>query len=207
MLIAIMFFVAFDVCTSNCLIVFHSFNFINQHLGEYLLYMLIICIPYAMIYAIGYRVARFTKRELILYFISLLAIFGFMCVYRYHETGSFVRSDVDKYPPRMYYVSFTLGVSMILWAIRKPMAQLVEKCQAISNFILFIGKNTIWIYLWHVLILSMTKGIPNEPIRFAIVFSGAIVIYLLQYTIVERIILPHTKNDISRKYIFRIFCG
>ena len=205
--ISILFFAVFDICTNSCLIDFPSFEFINQHIWQYLLYMLIICIPYTMIYAIGFRIGRFSNKELCLYSIVFLTIFALMCFYKYQETGEFVRSDVDKYPPHMYYVSFTVGVSMILWRIRKPIEALVNKIPLMMSCVLFIGQNTIWIYLWHVLILTMTKGIHNEPLRFVMVFVAAIIIYLVQYSLVKKIVLPNIKNESTRKYISRIFCG
>lgn len=206
-LVVIVFFLFFDICTRDSMIEFHSFDFINKHLRQYLLYMLLICIPYVMIYAIGFRITRFSNIEILLYSFIMLVIFCCMCTFRYHVNGEFVRSDVDKYPPHLYYVSFTLGVSMLLWRIRKSIEKILIKIPFTMNCILFIGQNTIWIYLWHVLFLSMTKDINHDFWRFCIVFLASIAIYLIQFSLVKKIILPNLKNEKTKKYINRILCG
>ena len=48
--------------------------------------------------------------------------------YSYYESNYlFVRSDVYKYPPHLYYVSFTLGISLLLWCCRSRIDMLLEK--------------------------------------------------------------------------------
>ena len=53
--------------------------------------------------------------------------------------------------------------------------------------LLFIGRNTIWIYLWHVLALAFVFMITdNWVLQYVIVYLTAVVLFLPQYFLAQR---------------------
>lgn len=199
-------FLLFDILTDCRTFDPSSFDEVNHHIGKYLVFSLLICIPYLFIYAIGFRLFRIRTTTIVAYAIVLLTLFGIMSYSYYESNYLFIRSDVYKYPPHLYYVSFTLGISLLLWCCRNRIDVLLEKILWFKKAVVFIGQNTIWIYLWHVLILSMTKNMEPELMRFAVVHI-AIVIYYIQYLLLNKIVLPSINSQEKKKNIKRIFCG
>ena len=134
-------------------------------------------------------------------------IFFVMCYSLYSEDGVFVISKLHKYPPHLYYISFALGVSLLRWNLRYIISNCLSRINILHKIFIFIGQNTIWIYLWHVLILTMTKNGLSESMRFLLVLLGGIIIYLLQYTIVKKIVIPRISKEETRKTVSRILLG
>ena len=206
MLLALLFFVMFDILTKNALTVFPTFEFVNQHLSQYMLYMLLICLPYVAVFAIGQRLFEMSKIQILEWAMLMLSMFFVMSLFLYDKEERFIRSDDYKYPPHLYYVTFTLAISLLFWICRYRITNAL-KISGLVNVVVFVGQNTIWIYLWHVLILSMTKNGLSECVRFLAVLMGGVFLYYIQYLVINRVVLPHIHSADTKKNIKRIFCG
>lgn len=73
------------------------------------------------------------------------------------------RFDGFKWPPELYYQSYGIIVSIVLWRIFNLQVSAECKlaewvCKKYSG-LLFISKNSLWIYLWHLLGLSLFRDI------------------------------------------------
>lgn len=207
MLSAFAFFVVFDLLTIGCWTDFPNFGYINSHFLQYMLYIFLIGVPYVAIYAIGHRLQQMTKGQILFWSFVMFFIFFVMCYSLYSEDGVFVISKLHKYPPHIYYISFALGVSLLMWNLRYIISNCLSRINILYKIFIFIGQNTIWIYLWHVLILTMTKNGLSESMRFLLVLLGGIIIYLLQYTIVKKIVIPRISKEETRKTVSRILLG
>lgn len=78
------------------------------------------------------------------------------------------------------FLSYGIFMSMILYCI-------VEKCNKnyIYKLVSFIGTNTIWIYLYHMPLVSITARIPlHWTIRYFVVFGLATTLFLVHYFVV-----------------------
>ena len=102
-----------------------------------------------------------------------------------------------KYPPYRYFIVYGTGVSVILWILRNYL-----KVFSSNKFVLFVGRNTIWIYLWHIpFVYIANRFIDGWVIRYCIAYIGAILCFSLQFFVVEKV-----RNRYSLK-VLKYFIG
>lgn len=100
-------------------------------------------IGWGLIAAIGIRLKKLNKKELFIYAGIFLLIFIF-CMFKYN----FDLIYNYKYPPTMYYLSYGIFMSLLLLIV------LDIKCiyNIFDNeFVRYISKNSLWLYLWHII--------------------------------------------------------
>lgn len=144
-------------------------------------------IGWGLISSIGIRIKKITKQEMYIYTSIWLVIF--MCLmFKYN----FDSIQNYKYPPTMYYISYGMFISFILFII------LDSRCiQSIFNnkFVEYISKNSLWIYLWHIIptyILDIYGNLipiinKNFIIKFIFIFTFSILTTRIQEIIKCRI--------------------
>lgn len=66
---------------------------------------------------------------------------------------NFTPTQNFKYPVRIYYLSYAFFVGILLFIIIDIIIR--KKGIKISKIVLFISKNSMWIYLWHILLLPI----------------------------------------------------
>ena len=112
-------------------------------------FILAYVIPYGIIYLLGMittKTSYKTDRNISLIFLAALIIVGYML---YTSTGVVQYTQIMKYPPRIYYISYALFVSFLLFSIFK-------RINIKSNrFVTFCSKSSLWIYLWHALFVTI----------------------------------------------------
>ena len=87
-----------------------------------------------------------------------------------------------KRPPQFPYITYGIAVSCLIW-LCQPLLRLLSRVRPL----LFIGRNTIWIYLWHVLALAFVFMITdNWVLQYVIVYLTAVVLFLPQYFLAQR---------------------
>lgn len=66
----------------------------------------------------------------------------------------FKKANVDigefKYPPRLIYIWYGLFISNILFFIKDNLINIILKFKYLKQFIEYIGKSTMWLYLIHI---------------------------------------------------------
>lgn len=92
-----------------------------------------------------------------------------------------------KWPPRLYFICYGVFMSMLTYAIVTHVRSFFT-----NRLFLFIGSNTIWIYLWHIPFVQLTGriGVPWF-LRYLIVYVCAITLYYAQSRLVEAISVYH----------------
>lgn len=93
----------------------------------------------------------------------------------------------------------------ILWLVRQRLMNLLQKIR-LKGFATYVGSHTLWIYLWHIPIVTFLEGRLNAPIRFMIVYFSAILLAFLQ----ERIVLllcDYMSNEKIKKEVKSVFIG
>jgi len=82
-----------------------------------------------------------------------------------------------KRPPRFPFIVYGIAVSCLIWLCQPVLKELskIRPC-------VFVGQNTIWIYMWHILILLFVFRI-QVPwwAQYLIVLGGAITLFLPQF--------------------------
>lgn len=88
-----------------------------------------------------------------------------------------------KYPPFGYYLIYGLFVSVILWLIRPS-----QDNDITAKSPLFVGRNTIWIYIWHIPFVTVFNLMfDNWILKWLLVFFCAVGVYYIQYQFAKKL--------------------
>ena len=119
-------------------------------------------IPYGVLTYLGYNYFNIVFISLAVYYRSAL--------------GSFQLVQIAKYPPRLYYLSYGVGCSFALLILCEK-----KNLKIYGNMVIrFIASHSMWIYLWHILILDIYGRLKLPEIWFI----KLIIVYLLSMLIV-----------------------
>lgn len=159
---------------------------LNVIINDILFYM----IPYGCLFGLGLSLPDFERKTIITIasiFFILFSVFSCL-IYSDH----FVPTNKFKYPPRLYYLSYSIFASLSLFLIfnKKTVNFIPNK---INKIILFVGSSTMWIYLWHILLLYIWMWFSpmwaeNFMVKFSMIFLLSSTITYLQQTFIKRII-------------------
>ena len=108
-------------------------------------------IPYGIITYLGYHYSGFSSRTK--YSVTILSgvTFIVLIVYYLLETGTFQSVSAYKYPPRLYYLSYGIASVFLLMLLCERYRFRIFR----NRIILFISSHSMWIYLWHILVLKL----------------------------------------------------
>lgn len=126
-------------------------------------------IPYGLTAFMGVNYTGFSDRMKKKIIFSSFLIFVVVLIAYWINTGSIQDIQIAKYPPRLYYLSYGLGVSYLLMFICEHHYSRVYD----NKFIRFISAHSLGIYLCHVMVLEFYKllGLPhNWLLKFGVVF-------------------------------------
>ena len=113
---------------------------------------------YSVVFLLGLRIRSICPKEEKIYIIIIL-ISSILIFIAHFVTERSLSLQASKYPPQAYFLIYGMLISTILWKLRS--FKFINKV-AENNLILFIGRNTIWIYLWHIVfVLFANKYIFN----------------------------------------------
>ena len=159
-------------------------------------------VPYLFGYSIpflfGLRLRQSDRKSeyLFLSTISLTSIL-FVILYINRWGTPIAITPTFKYPPHSYFLIYGLLASAILWKSRVFLSNLTK-----IRLFTFIGENTIWIYIWHIVFVSIANlYIENWIIKYILVFALATLVYYLQYTFIHRL------NKTTQKTYLKYFIG
>ena len=139
---------------------------------------------YSIPFLLGLRIKSLSKIEInkAIVFTFILAIIFFM-LYIYQNGFELNISSKYKYPPHSFYISYGCLMSLFLWYLR-PLLSILNK----SKLLLFIGQNTMWIYLWHIpYVLILNRVLDIWYLKYIIVVVMSISTYFVQYRIINTI--------------------
>lgn len=181
-----------------------SLPYIQDGFGKFLSRVIFYIIPYGIVFSIGLRMMWMGKKELYLlsiFNLGILIIFGFWLLIYY---GELVPTQALKYPPSIYYLSYALFVSSLLWLHSNCFCYVFEKFK-IEQIVLFVANNSIWIYLWHI---PLVKAIyTNFLLKYMLVFAIAASITYVQVFIVNNLLKKFIRNDSAVKNMKVLFTG
>ena len=147
---------------------------------EYFLYV----IGYSIPLMLGLRLKNATSQELrVTVYYAIFALIAGILVYELQTTGPIVISPFYKYPPHGYFILYGACVSVILWAGKPLLQNIIMPGKTVISF---IGANTMWIYLWHIpAIIVINRLLHPDYLWFArwvVMYAVAAGIYWIQYT-------------------------
>jgi len=148
---------------------------------------------------------RFSSRSILLTGVILITIYSVVALYLYVKTGNYVPTQAFKYPPRLYYTSYALGISAILFVYRERIVFLLEKVHLL-RFSSFVGSHTFWIYLWHIPIVDYMTNYCDSITTFFTVYSMTILIVYIQTILIKKM-CNWIDSPVVYKNIKMIFLG
>nr|WP_256534255.1 acyltransferase [Lewinella sp. JB7] len=194
------------------LFLYQGFNFLSveQWLGtpgkvvvESVLYYLI---PYALVYALGIRLAQLSPRHLRALFAGFLLSFIGLAVVLWVGEGDFVPTQDYKYPVTYYYLSYALMVSLGLWLKGQQLWDILPG--RVRTYVLFTSRNSIWIYLWHIPLVKLSQQVDLPfVVEYPLTIAVATLIAYVQVILVGRVLVPGIGSDRCRKNLRMILTG
>lgn len=136
---------------------------------------------YSIPFLLGLHLRRCSRKDelAITTIITVLCVVGLVHMYIYNGLDI---SKSYKFPPRSYFILYGSVVSLLLWATRFWWIKIMN----FKHFI-WIGQNTIWIYLWHMpVVLFANHFLNNWAIKYVLVYFTAVIIFLIQYKLVNK---------------------
>lgn len=190
----------------SCIVILFLYEFIPLQREDSVIYYLGMVIPYLNIFSIGLVVNKFTKRQLLILSAIFMLIYISYAVYYFQLTGSYQETSIKKYPPKLYYTSFAISISLILFISKNYILSICDKLRIVP-ICEFLGSHTIWIYFWHIPIVKPAMMIlSNGGVRFILVISLATIITYIQVKTVDKV-MRETNKDSVRKNLKILFVG
>lgn len=166
--------------------------------------IIVMNLAYLLVFSFGYMINCMSKKNILSVFFVMLLLYGFIAVELWFKNGYYVLSNVVKYPPRIYYLSYALVWICTLWLLRGHLYSLSYRLN-LTGFFAFIGSHTMWMYFWHIIVLHYCGTIENPFHLFIVVFVTTLLITYVQHMIVM-FIVSHIPIH-TGKYLRVVFDG
>lgn len=164
------------------LLIRHNIGMNSIIVRDYVYY----AIGYSVLFVLGLRMGRDTSQTIGRVLAGLICLL-ILCAFTAKTGGQWWLVNNYKYPPRLYYVTFGSVMSLLLLLLFRSKRQLVGYALP-----MFIARNTIWIYLWHIPFIQLTGRLFQEWfIRYPIAYICATAICYFQVRIVEFLMKRH----------------
>ena len=156
-------------------------------------------IGYSFFFICGLRLKNMLYSDMKKVILFSIALFVFYIVYFYwkFDYTTIIPFQNYKYPPNSYYIIYGIFMSVLLYYIKYVLPGRAEIFFS-SKQIMFIGSNTIWIYLYHIPLIQITTflNVKIWYLQFLIVYLLAIMITYIQVSIVKMIENKYKKTSI-----------
>lgn len=168
-------------------------------------------IPYGCLFGLGMIMASIKNSSIILISVFAGIVYFILGLNYYHDAGYFISTYIAKFPPRLYYVSYGIFMSTLLYLLVGFCLNLLNKLkyhskpiEQVKKSIIFISYSSLWIYLWHILLIYhggfIFKSInikPQSIDRFLVWFILSVLITYFQKKFIHYII---HKTTYGQKY-------
>ena len=189
----------------SAIVIYSIYEIINYYYGGNLnvivKYIINYLIPYSIILYIGMETKKLNNKKITTLFLMFLSIFIILLMVNYNVSGKLIATQIMKYPPKLYYISYALAISMFLFRILNN-EKIVNKIY--TNKILFISKNSLWIYLWHILYVYV---IAKFTIKFWLIKFIIVLICTVLTVKLQQLIIKYLEKRNINKNILKIFKG
>lgn len=142
-------------------------------------------VPYALVFALGLRIPDLSSKAVLA--LGLLFVATYLAYLGYHQLalGNWLPTQKFKYPPTAYYLGFALMMAIGLYLTASQWMQLCDRLR-LTPLVLFVGSNSIWIYLWHILFLQVFKPVDDYRLWYWSVFASAALLTYAQVWLVQQ---------------------
>ena len=163
-------------------------------------------IPYLFVFYFGVAIKNVPSK---LIYISVVISFGVYLSFSHYSNFGFM-TQYNKYPAGLHYLSYAVFIILTLYISCDKIINVLRRFLILNKIIFFIAANTIWIYLWHIPIVTVCAKLKiNWFLTYGMAIFLSTSITYLQY----RLIVLATSNshclfcEKHRKIIYKIFTG
>lgn len=115
---------------------------------------LLYAVGYSAIAILGVKITQFSHRQIIIVItIATMAVAGYVLC-----NNMIFDPQATKYPPQSLYILYGLMCSAILWWLQPFLSSLGR-----IRFFAYLSKNSMWIYLWHIIPVYMIAYLNLMP--------------------------------------------
>ena len=143
-------------------------------------------IPYAFLTALGMAFTTMKKRTRMIVFIGSLLVFVICAIYYNQTLGGLQNPSIAKYPPRVYFLSYSVAVSFLLLMLCEGKDNRFFKSRPVE----FVSSHSLWIYLWHIFYLTLDNQmdlVHNWILRYCLVLILSIITVWLQNLVLDKL--------------------
>lgn len=178
--------------------------YIQSGLGKVIQLVSHYIIPFSILFALGLRLTFLSSNSLKLLSCINLFIFAVIGLFLFHFYGRAIPAQELKYPPSLYYFSYAIFITISVWQLAPSIEKSLIRIKLLS-FVLFAGRNSIWVYLWHI---PFTQNIQYQYFyKYPLVLIVSVALTCIQVYVVKNILSPHIKNERVRKNINILLTG
>lgn len=141
-------------------------------------------IPYGFITYWGFFYCDMNTKNKSILAAGSLIVFGIITVILWYKDGIAFPITDYKYPAQIYYLSYAIPIIVVLFKVLPKFDNYKP-----TRLVQFISRSSLWIYLWHILVLYAVKlFIDNSALwwlQYIIVVFVSVIITWIQNKIVE----------------------
>jgi hypothetical protein len=155
-------------------------HFILPGLENFLRNYVLISIPYGCLVGLGIVFTQTSRAFLVKTALFFLGIFLVLAGYFFATSGKLIMTQIAKYPPTIYYLSYAIFVSILAYLVvdqtlKKHGENWFAKSSLWTQIIVFISQSSLWIYLWQSFWVIFWGLFPAKHFPFANHFIVAFV--------------------------------
>ena len=150
-------------------------------------------IPYGLLTSLGMSYPSMTKRVKMTICLASIFIFAVYAFYYYYSIGELQIPTIVKYPPRLYFLSYSVALSFFLLILCERRENRLFRSQPVQ----FISSHSLWIYLWHILYLYLSEKISftgNWIVKYCFVIVLSTATVWLQNRVLDKIEIQFKKS-------------
>ncbi len=154
-------------------------------------YIIYYIIPYGFLCTfIGMNLKEWDSKKVLKFAILFIAIFVIIAVTKTLLGGVFQPISKEKYPPTLYYLSYGIGITLLLYYLIGKKNIFNIKVKLNKPFIIFVSTHTMWIYLWHIFYLTCINYTLNNIhwlVKYVAIVIASIITTYVQSKLVNKI--------------------
>lgn len=141
-------------------------------------------IPYGFITYLGFFYCDMKTKNKSILAVGSLFVFCLTTVILWHKNGIVFPITDYKYPAQIYFLCYAIPIIVVLFEVLPKF----DKYKP-SLLVRFISKSSLWIYLWHILVLYAVKLFIEDPmywwLQYIIVILVSVIITWIQNKVVD----------------------
>lgn len=186
-------YLAYELCR------YITLPYLEEGIWRWVSLVVYFLVPYSVLFALGLRISSLSRAGHWALLFVALATFAAIAAYLYIQTGGIVATQQYKYPPSAYYFSYALVACMALWIMGRYLWQVAEKVRPLRATVLFIARNSLWVYLWHIPFAEHMEA--HFAVKYAVVYTLAVIITVWQSYAVKGLLTQlqavHVRNNVK----------